>query len=322
MLEKNMDEYKQIRVEMESVRACLRQYISYSLGGAGIIYLSVNNYVPMNKAADRIDLALVYMFSAALISAFFHLSLYKFNSLNRYSGYCKLISLETSIEETVQTEGKEGIEGSYPVKKGDKESWPKYFVFWEVCVAKLYNAFYPNEITNKHYNSLQFKFEGTKGFDKIAKLKEMFEQYKLERPTSDDGALKSGLKLLTPRFINFIKHEPVKSWKYPLYTAGIFYIIILFFFCLAVLSLLQSRKNIEFSLNFNSAITAKFFVLFTLTLIVIWILFRSLYEIHSLMRGSKTASAYCWKFIIFRIKVLNSIGVMPTYYFTDRELNH
>ncbi|NMH88795.1 hypothetical protein [Flavivirga algicola] len=292
MLAKNIKEYEIIREAMESNRHRLTTHLSFAIGGSGILYIAMTAL--MNPDSNSLSLALICMFSATIISSFFYLALYKFNSINRYAGYCKLINLEI---------------GASKIDKNRKKSIEDV-ITWEVCAGKLENAKEHLSFPKEHWKDV-LKYKGL-NIDNICKN---FKKYNLLKPEADKWGVLKGVGLL---FSVFFKKYKSKSWEYPLYSSYVYYILILFFFVL-------SCANLYTYLKIKSWVGVLRIELFqialigVLALVIFMVIVKSLAELYKLMLGSKTVSAYCWKFLPFRIRILNKFNIKPHYYNTEKE---
>ena len=92
MEKQNIEEYTLIRTEMQNLKDCMITFIGYVLGGSGIISLGIIA-LPKSKASYDAYAVLCIIISL-LISLVFLILLYKFNSHNRFVGYCKLLNQE------------------------------------------------------------------------------------------------------------------------------------------------------------------------------------------------------------------------------------
>ena len=95
MTNHNIKEYELIRQEMESLKDRLTKHMSFAIGSSGLLFLAIQT-VDI-KTQDNLTISMICIFTALIITAFFYLSIYKYNSLNRYAGYCKLINLEVRL---------------------------------------------------------------------------------------------------------------------------------------------------------------------------------------------------------------------------------
>ncbi len=293
MLVQNTKEYEIIREAIESNRHRLTTHLSFAIGGSGILYIAMTAL--MNPDYNVLSLSLICMFSTTIISSFFYLALYKFNSINRYAGYCKLINLEIASSKIDKTRKKKSIE---------------HVITWEVCVGKLENSKVHIQFPKDYWKEV-LKYKGL-NIDNICKN---FKKYNLLKPEVDRrGALK-GIKLL---FSTLFKKYRSKSWEYPLYSSYVYYILILFFFVLSCANLYAFLK----SKPWGDILRMELFqivLIMGLSFIVFMVIIKSFAELYKLMLGSKTVSAYCWKLLPFRIRILNKFNIKPHYYITEKE---
>ncbi|MEQ6123125.1 hypothetical protein AAON49_02855 [Pseudotenacibaculum sp. MALMAid0570] len=291
MLNHNTKEYEIITASMEAIRHRLTTHLSFTIGGSGIFYFAMNILGKPNS--NELAFPLICIFAATLISSFFYLALYKFNSMNRYAGYCKLINIEI---------------GSNKIKKADTDKKIKQIITWEICMGKLANTKIEIEFPIGFWKKA--KYNGIE----MAILKNNFEKYKIHNPKIDYGARKKGLLMLL-RGIN--KKDNSKTWKYPLYSSYVYYFLIFIFVSLSISGVISFFIQLSAPMTYMQY--SELTLISVLLLTILFVLQKSLSEMYKLMIGSKTVSAYCWKFLPYRIQILNNFGIRPTYYITEKK---
>lgn len=237
------------------------------------------------------------MFTGTLVAAFYYLALYKFNSINRYIGYCKMINLEIyawSIKN--------------PEKKAIPPIAPENIITWELCVSMLANSAMTSKPPVSYWSKLKFR-----GISQETMI-DRFNKYNLNSPEVDRNSSFNGALILLK---GIRKRDKSVSWKYPLYSAYIYYVLIFFFVGLAFLNIYRFiivNSNYQ---NIKIFFKPEIIIVLILLLVIRKVLVKSFSEIHKLMIGSKTVSAYCWKFLIYRIKALNKLDIEPEYLQTE-----
>jgi hypothetical protein len=286
---------------MENLRGRLTTHLSFAIGGSGILYLAINSFEKSGQ--NELTIGLICAFSSAIISSFFYLALYKYNSMNRYAGYCKLINLEIEFN---------------PINSNTTDlkhtDFPKNIITWELCVAKFANSKDRAEFDIYYWtNILKFKAPGLE----ISEIEETFHDYKLLNPRKDYHSVRKGVKTF---FKGINRNSHSESWKYPLYSSYIYYVLIVFFIVLSSISLGKyiNSSTISFAPGWTFPPVEVFLITFLL-LVTSKVLYKSFSDLHKLMDGSRTVAAYCWKLFPYRIRVLNKFNIEPTYYRTTKK---
>lgn len=291
MLNQNTKEYEIIREAIEANRQRLTTHLSFAIGGSGILYIAMNNYLSSDNI-NLLGLGLIYMFSAMIISSFFYLALYKFNSINRYAGYSKLINLEIKIS----------------ALKEKQKITTDQIITWEVCMGKLYNSKVSKELDENTWNN-ELKYKNLK----FKNINSKFKEYELLEPEVHKKRAFKGMWMLIK---GIFKKDKSKSWKYPLYSSYVYYILISFFMLVSLIST-HSYYYKNCDNGFENLELFQLSMIGILCIINFYVIFRSFGEMYKLMLGKKTVSAYCWSFLPHRIKILNEFNIEPHYYNTE-----
>lgn len=116
MQKENFKEYELVREEMLQLKSCITNYIGFVLGGSGLVLAGSTTLFMISK--ENAFLGIAFLLLTILISMVLSVLFYKFNSHNRFAGYCLLLNQEKYI-------------GS---KNGKKD---QQFFAWEICVGRI-----------------------------------------------------------------------------------------------------------------------------------------------------------------------------------------
>ena len=106
MNNQSVAEYKDLRGEVQSLKDCITKYVEFVLGGAGLVAggaglvaAATPSFFPKDDAQQMQSLilpayALVLLVISVVVTMLTALLFYKFHSHNRYVGYCKLLAQE------------------------------------------------------------------------------------------------------------------------------------------------------------------------------------------------------------------------------------
>ncbi|MEW5948525.1 MAG: hypothetical protein AB1711_03845 [Thermodesulfobacteriota bacterium] len=294
MIIRNVEEYKLIRQEMINLKDCITKYIGYVFAGSGaMIYglAKVNNSTsPLSSAQPNVILspfpAEVTFIAASfsmLVSLVLLMLFYKFNSHNRFAGFCKLLNHERH----------ELLTGQPPEQKcvtSEKDKEPPLFS-WEITVGDLrWLESKPNYLGNI-MKEISIS-EPTK-----RTLRERVEE-RIEingkRPAIDSYKSMRGLSIIIKTIL--LRNTQTDSWGFPPLVVCIFLFIVAGFLGASVSMVLQ----IGF-LN-NPVLFSYVIAIFVLQLCLWWHISGKLF---SLMNGSSTVYSFYWKFIPLRALFLN-----------------
>jgi hypothetical protein len=283
-------DYELVRKEMSDLKDCITNYIGFVLGGSaiafyGLLYSGIKD--------NRFDLVIYLTMIASVILSFILLNLfYKFNSYNRYAGYCKLLNHEL-IHETQLHE----------------------WISWEYCVDKVRQYDFDNTIFNELITNIQIAKNNNE--DTISK-EELISKI---TSTNEDAPKPWILKvwrlmkvILTESLHGFIViiaaltgKIKTKSWKYPPLVTAIFFVLNMFFLILGLYSFYQLKcKSTKFSAFDWLAMLAV-----SIIQVYLWLYFCK--SMHSLIKGTKTIEKYFWRFLLTRAYFLNRVNVKPKY---------
>jgi hypothetical protein len=93
----SLKEYESIRLEMRDVKDCITKYVGFTFGGSGVAVVGLVAVYQLATGAEGTSfrIAIGCMALSALLPLILLVLVYKFNSHNRFAGYCKLLALET-----------------------------------------------------------------------------------------------------------------------------------------------------------------------------------------------------------------------------------
>ena len=134
----NEKEYKIIRDEIQNLKNCITNYMGFVLGGSGISYaglISIGNNINKEEAVSIAFLSIILAFVVSLV---FLILIYKFNSHNRYAGYCKLLNQEQLL-----------LKNNENINPGDID-----IMSWEICVDRLRSSKFNSWILEKMLDEL------------------------------------------------------------------------------------------------------------------------------------------------------------------------
>ncbi|MCA9730693.1 hypothetical protein KC799_01095 [candidate division KSB1 bacterium] len=273
MQKQNLDEYRFIRNELEQLKNCITAYMGFILGGSGVAFFGIS---AVAKIPDSHN-ALAY--SCFLISYVIPLVLlilfYKFNSHNRYAGYCKLLNQEHL---------------RFP--EGFRED--DQYMSWEICVDLLRKADSQPEIL---YNKCE-KIDIPKHDKNTIRLR--LHSYYEEKLNRKNCSFKKGCRLL---FHTFFGHDqPSDSWRFPVYSVTVFAALNIMFIFIGFYFLDLKQMDYK-TMILNPMVLLSTIILQT----IIWR--KYLWKLCKLMQGSCTIDAFCWRFLPIRydyIKQQNS----------------
>ncbi len=278
MQKANIDEYKELRREISMLKNCITTYV-------GFVFLVVSTAVWQLARAvpTRPDhtMSLVALVTCVGLNIVLFLLLYKFNSHNRYCGYCKL------LEQEVFAGG--GVEDDDTV------------FLWETCLDKLRQSDFWKR-------GLVSEIQSYKGeYPSKDTLLEMAPRYSGVAPSDDEPRYRDGWRLLLGS-----EHEERGTWQFPLHVVRIFAAIDLGLIALSIVLFVpkdnaRSVQHYIASHLHSSLLWLAFFVL----LLLLW---RSLLaKLYRQMQGSQTVDAFCWKFVAIRNRVLRDLGLASHY---------
>lgn len=189
MQRQNLTEYEFIRKELSELRNCITTYMGFVIGGSGIVFFGVAAIKEFDKLSGNTSFA--FLISSIIVSLVLVVLFYKFNSYNRYAGYCKLLNQE----------------------KYDPEIDVKQFISWEVCMDILREADFNTDLIKNKAKTIEDAGIYKKAVEKIDAI---------YNPQNFLFRIIMGGWLLIKTLIGRGK---TKSWNFPLYVVSIFFII-------------------------------------------------------------------------------------------------
>lgn len=289
-----LKEYELVREEMLSLKECMTSYVGYVLGGSGIALFGLASFG--TSQAGLASIAITSLILSLLVSLILLILFYKFNSHNRFAGYCKLLSHETF---------------QLPPLKSDTQLFS-----WEICVERLRHAEVEPEVLQK--------LAGLRTYDEPSEegLKLMLERYagrsaKVSmdyEPPVDTDSFWHGLRRL---FLAVIGDSKTDSWGFPPYIVAVFFVLCAGFlglglYCSVRILILSTTASYE---RFVPLIVA---IMIVVTEVLLWILFCR--RLHSLMIGSTTVDAFFWRFLPIRAHFLSAHDIRPKYVNTNERI--
>lgn len=322
MQPQNLAEYAILRQEIESVKNCMTTYVGFVFAGAATAEISL---LVQEKAKDGYP----FYATACLVAAFItvlvlRVILYKFNSTNRYAGYCKLLSQERyDIENSSSNQIHLWEPCLSLLRKSNLSPYPpastpsatgtgilnrllnrlkaQIHLLWEHCLSLLRKLWKPcrsllDKLWKPASTSTPSATESVVPILDGLMVKDMgldtaWQQKTLglvgSRPAVDKGSQWKGLQILWNAYT--YGNPMVDTWDFPVWIVGIF-------LCLTGIFV---ATELFFWWN-TSTENTWWWVQGTLWLFLIvgwWVHFGKLYR---LMRGSRTIDAYCSKFLPIR----------------------
>jgi len=271
MENQNIEEYKFIRKELVNLRNCITTYIGYVFGGSGI---AIFGFAAIAQNPGSFD---VVGYSCFLISVFISLFLlilmYKFNSYNRYAGYCKLLNQEKFY---------------YPDNlRGDDQ-----YMSWEICMDILRESDLKQSVLLDKCKNIKIQ-----GLDK-KNIINAVQRISGPDPSADKHIHFKGFKTIINAILGNVK---TSSWHFPNYVVALFFLINLGFLIAGFYFLLTSYNSNQSSVVLKQLI----FVLPIICIlpeIFLWCTYCK--KIYSLSEGSSIIDAFCWKFLPIRYEYI------------------
>jgi hypothetical protein len=270
MQSQNIHEYKLVREELFKLKDCITTYIGFVIGGASAAFLSI---VAMHKSdISNISIGCVCFLLSTIVTLVLMVLLYKFNSHNRFAGYCKLLNQEL-----------------LKYQSGFEPKDPEQFLAWEISMDIIRESDFKKDILKNKCKNLNILGLSN---DKVKSILESFTE------KANDNKFKEGLLIIWSVVTGKSK---TKSWQYPSLVLFIFLVLNLIFLIIGIYFMRDSILNF---------LTPKETFLFIFTFIFLSFQFyfwgRFISNISSLMNinGSCTIDAYCWKFLPIRYEYI------------------
>lgn len=275
----NVEEYKGLRSELQSLKDCITTYVGFVVGGAATAFWGLGGRMADDES-QRLALAFVAIILAIVATLVLRLLTYKFTSHNRYAGYCKLLTHERYSGLSQGGERKRDL------------------FCWEICVDRLRDLD-TNEslatalIAECDKPAMQMK--------SVSRLAEQLRRVLGPHPPSDEKSIRKGFTVM----ISASRDDP-GSWRFPLHVARVFGAINAVFVAFAMyLAGLLHFRGLPAILSRHVFMYVAFSVV-VLVLLILWIGFFD--NLHRLMAGSETVEAFCWKFVPIRRRFLDDLG--------------
>jgi len=264
----NSQDYHFIREEMKNLKNCITHYLGFVLGGSGVSFIG---FYTIDNHVDKYELiAFISLILAVTISIVLFIIFYKFNSHNRYAGYCKLLN-----QEQLKTEDTQVSQKNYDVTS------------WEICMDRLRIS----DFEDKPFEDLLPDLVG----DDIIKADKINEILELsgKNKKADEGRYLKGIKIILEILRGKVQS---KSWQFPIFVVGVFISLATIYVVFSLFSMWQVHpifKN-TFSIH-NIDLSIISYALLLLVFTGMWIAYFG--KLANLMCGSATVDAYCWKFL-------------------------
>lgn len=299
MLNRNVEEYKLIRQEMNNLKDCITKYIGYVLAGSGAMIYGLarmdRSEIPTSLSPE---IAVVSASFSMLISLILLMLFYKFNSHNRFAGFCKLLNHER--QDSINTPDMEHSQMGEEKKEDNGNDDKVVPLFsWEVTVGDLRWL----ESKPGYLGNIIKKIIITEPTKEV--LREKIEERidnQGKQPTIDTDKNFRGLIILVKTFL--LRNTQTESWGFPpLVVCTFLFMVSGFLFASYFMTMRIGIFSNLWLLCYEIAIT-----IFQLCLW--WHICGKLY---ALMSGSATVYSFYWKFIPLRTLFLNKQKIKPSY---------
>lgn len=259
----NRAEYELLRQEMQSIRDCVTNYMGFVLAGGGAAQV-VAPFLASNPA-NRTLVAFGSMGIACIIALVLIVLLYKFNSHNRYAGYCKLLAQE-----------------QYRLRGRREDSLHA----WEVCIDRL----------REYSSTRRDKARGVPvahiGGLSEAAIAQKRRDYLGPAPAADRRALRGGIRVL---FTTFVLYRSAASWAFPVFVVGVFLVLTVLFLATSVGYAYSVIVELP---HWYQSDLPWVLLLMLAFLLLAWI--RGICVLHRVMEGTSSVMAFCWRFAFIR----------------------
>lgn len=289
MLNSNIEEYKILRQEMASIKECITNYIGFTIGSAGasVVFMSI-----IVKGSPENPHIIIYSCLALsmLVSCVCSILFYKFNSHNRFAGYCKLLSHELAEESS----NKEVVGG------GLRKSLALFS--WEIVLERLRYSDYNREIL-ADFVKIPGKFKLRNFPDEDRKL-----LVRIIEIFSGESSWKHirGWLCLMNAFIGKIK---TRSWGFPPIPSVLLAFLSFSFLFAAIISVYYYYYYVS-----GTKTTMPLMASIVVFLLQLFFWNKCVGKLHELIDGAATVQSYFWRFIPVRVAFLNQHNIIPEYY--------
>ncbi|MFC1682739.1 hypothetical protein ACFL0G_00845 [Candidatus Zixiibacteriota bacterium] len=271
MESQNIKEYELIRKEMLSLKNCMTAYIGFVLGGSGAAFFGL---VAVFKGEDYyLSYTYASMTLSVVVSLILLVLFYKFNSYNRYAGYCKLLNQE-----------------QYELKK--EEYLREHLLCWEICVDRLRDSDFNNKFLYKIAKSM--KDCGIEQDELKTKIVEFTGPKKL----ADRLSFFHGLRIVLFLLLGRVKS---RSWQFPLFVVFIFLILTIIFSVIGSYFFHSVVTSPQYDLV-AKAILIRIAICIAILQAVLWV--KYIAKLYNLMEGSATVASFCWRFLPIRYDLI------------------
>jgi hypothetical protein len=282
MIPAGTEEYKLLRAEMINTRECVTDYMGFTLGSAGVaaISLSIAAESGNNAAAVVVASLLLSLLATCVASIMF----YKFNSYNRYAGYCKLLN-----HELPHTPSNTSVTSLFS---------------WEIVLEQLKQFEFDRERIYKQAEEASIARNHDVSAEDLKMALEVYARPGRRKPYSNSFSLPKGLLALARALVGRIRSQ---SWGFPPIPAAVLaFLAFALLTCGALFAWYGDPPDAYVE-------TLKWAVRGIAALQVIaWVVLAS--KLHMLMQGSTTVQSYFWRFMPPRALFLHEHGITSRYY--------
>jgi hypothetical protein len=269
----NVEEYRLLREELQSLKNCMTTYVGFSLVGTGASIVGLTVFALEKPNYQGLTIASITL--AMIITMVLGILFYKFHSHNRYAGYCKLLAQEKYV------------------LKNDQES----LHLWEPCVSRLRQSDANSEALKAHARDVLDKnlIKGIRQNNNW--VKERIEDVSGPQPAADHRKTVAGFCLFVQEFV--LGRGDWFSWEFPVNIVAVFFTILLIFlasfgYCATVAHRYAGAQP-----------PTQWYILNTAALVFLCLSWAKYFRrLYALMKGSYTVDAFCWKFMIIRHELL------------------
>jgi len=278
---------------MINLKDCITKYIGYVFAGSGAMIYG------LAKVENPSEVTFISASFSMLVSLVLVVLFYKFNSHNRFAGFCKLLNHERHNVKHNQLPGQE--EGGETTIKPTEDNKEQPLFSWEITVGDLRwlesKTYYLGTIFDDIEILEPSKEELRKEVEKLIRVNN-------EMAEIDHDQTIRGLSIIVKTI--FLRNIQTNSWGFPPLVVCIFLFIVLGFLGASIFTASQIG----------------FFQIPWLSSYLIGILVLQLYLwwhisgwLYSLMSGSSTVYSFFWKFMPLRTLFLNKQEpkIIPEY---------
>jgi len=268
---------------MQSIKDCITNYMGFTVGGTAAAIGALLAADTTKVSRDLLCIGSLVLASVATL--LLCILIYKFNSHNRYAGYCKLLSHERYVFDTDRQS-----------KTVDwKAGWSALHA-WEVCMDRLRES-------DRILKVLLYRpaLRNVKGLKRRELGRRLWE---LERIDGLDklGDFWVGVGIIMKSPFSGQRSE---SWLFPVYVVIVFAAIVLVFVCSAVYLIKDGCSSGLWAWpNLANGILIA-------CLLIAWT--RILRAVAVIMQGRGTVDSFCWRFIPIRYRLLEDCGPLQEY---------